>query len=248
MQKNAKTKSIKQKNKTNYNAHYFQERDLLDVHLAETIRLYLQKHNAQKVLDVGCGSGRLIAYLRRHKYTTFGVDSAPEAVTMARRYNPRHSIHLASGLKLPFKKNSMDAVLAISVIEHIDKNKTQAFLKEIKRVLTPHGVVFLVTPNYAAPWRMLQGKHWFGYSDPTHVVFFTPWSLAGKLRNSGFNDVRFWFKTMYNPPYQWELPGIFSRLPNVLKIIVTYLLISTPVCFIRNSFWIAAQVHPKSKQ
>lgn len=228
-----------------YTPQYFAERDLLDIHLATTIRMLLQENQAHKVLDVGCGTGRLVKYLKDHDFTAYGCDVSRLGIQAARKINalPSQVIFKASATHLPFNRQTLDAVLAISVIEHLSPKQGQQFLRESARVLKPGGLFFLVTPNFAAPWRKLQGKKWFGYSDPTHITFYTPAQLSRLIKLFGFVQVRFWFKTPYSPPYAWELPGLLTRLPRGLKIILTYLLISTPLTFVRNNFWLAAKKH-----
>lgn len=224
-----------------YTSIYFAERDHLDVHLAETIHRILAKAGSRKLLDIGCGTGKLIGYLRQKGYDCYGIDPMTEAIRMARQHNPPRKIIKATGTRLPFAANSFDAVISISVIEHIPPKKTRTFLGEMHRVVKKGGTVFLVTPNYASPFRYIQKEKWFGYSDPTHVQFFTPRSLSRILHEDGFRDTRFMFDVPLHPPYEWELPGLLQKLPLSIKSVLTYLLISTPFCFIRNSFWISAK-------
>lgn len=209
-----------------YTKHYFEERDHLDLHVAESIEILMRDNNLTKVLDVGCGTGRLVKFLNDNDVSAIGCDIYEQALITAQKINNKNTIVKAPATKLPFKKNSFDMLTAISLIEHLTKKEANAFLNEAKRVLKPYGFIFIVTPNFASPWRFIQGRKWFGYSDPTHITFFTPLSLANLLKDYGFYNLRFWFKTNY---------------PNYWKNFVYYLLFSTPFCFTRNSFWIAAR-------
>lgn len=228
-----------------YNKKYFQDRDLLDRHLAATIEMLAQEHGLKKILDVGCGAGKLVKYFNDNDFDAMGCDKFPEAIKIAKIVNNSSSIQQAPATNLPFKNHSFDLVTAISVIEHLTENGAKLFLAEAKRVLKPNGFLFMVTPNFAAPWRHIQGKRWFGYSDPTHTHFYTRKSLSGLLKSHEFNNIKFQFKTIYDPPYEWEPPGLLGKLPRPAKSLITFLLISTPVSAIRNSFWIVAQ---KSKK
>ena len=209
-----------------YTKKYFEERDLLDLHLAKTIIILMEENGLEKVLDVGCGTGKLVKFLNDNCFQAYGCDNADIAVNAAQNINKKNAIIKASAIKLPFKKHSFDLISSISTIEHLTKKEAGEFVNEVKRVLKPNGFIFVVTPNFASPWRFIQIKKWFGYSDPTHINFFTPLSLAKLLKDYGFYNPRFWFKTNY--PSNW-------------KNFIYYLLFSTPFCFIRNSFWLAAQ-------
>lgn len=209
-----------------YNELYFSQRDHLDLHIAASIATLMKDNSLKKVLDVGCGTGKLVKYLNENGFQAYGCDNVNIAVKTARKINKKNIIVKAPATKLPFKKNSFDILTAISMIEHLTKKEINAFILEAKRVLKPNGFIFIVTPNLASPWRFIHGKKWFGYSDPTHITFFTPLSLAKLLKQNGFYYPKFWFKTNH---------------PNYWKNFVYYFLFSTPFCFIRNSFWLAAQ-------
>lgn len=213
-------------NVSHYNMKYFTERDYLDMHMAESLKILMKDNGLKKVLDVGCGTGKLVQYLNENGFDAYGCDSEDVAVNLAKKINRRNAISIASATHLPFPNTSFDLITGISLIEHLSKSESIDFLKEVRRVLKPNGFIFVVTPNFASPCRFIQGKKWFGYSDPTHINFFTPLSLANLLKDYGFYNPRFWFKT--NDTNYW-------------KNFVYYLLFSTPFCFIRNSFWIAAQ-------
>ena len=229
-----------------YTPQYFRERDLLIPHLAQTIKKIMLENNLKKALDVGCGTGRLVKFLNASGFEAFGCDISQEATRIAKRVNGRSKIFLAPATKLPAKNGSYDLITAISVIEHLSKNEAQKFLREATRVLKPHGFIFLVTPNFATPIRMVQGKTWFGYSDPTHVNFFTPRQLARELKTCALTNIRTRFQIEYSKSIDWEFPSYFAKLPASAKKFLIYLLFSSPFYIIRNSFWISAQKNGKA--
>jgi len=96
------------------------------------------------VLDVGCGTGTTLRYLRQkghHKLT--GLDISGYAVD---RLNA-DGIHArrGSGVALPFDDASFDVVVAAEVLEHIVRRGR--FAREIRRVLRPGGRAFLFVPD-----------------------------------------------------------------------------------------------------
>lgn len=224
-----------------YNKRYFEERDILIPHLATAIKSLAKKHKLKTVLDVGCGTGRLVNYLNKERIFAYGCDISNEAVKKAIVLNSKRSIYLASADKLPFKNGSFDLVTSISTIEHLDKKSVKKFIEEAGRVLKTKGFIFLVTPNFSSPFRSIYGKNWFGYKDPTHINFFTPNALSNLLKANGFDHINFNFKIPYQNYLEWDFPSFFHKFPKWLKILVIYLLFSTPLSRIRNSFWISAQ-------
>ncbi len=224
-----------------YTKAYFKKRDHLDLHIAESIRQFMNERKLKSLLDVGCGTGRMVKYFNDKNFKALGCDIYDDALKTARRINNKKSIIKAPATKLPFKRSSFDMLTAISLIEHLTPREAEKFIKEAKRVLKPGGFIFLVTPNYSTPIRLLQGKKWFAYSDPTHINFYTPKSLAALLRLFGFINTKTRFKITYGPTFDWEFPPLFGKLPSWTKFLLVYLFFSSPISIVRNSFWMAAQ-------
>ncbi len=225
----------------NYNKAYFEDRDYLDQLVAQSLQIILKENNLKSLLDVGCGTGRLVKFFRKKGFTVYGCDTADEAIKMARKNNGRNTIKEAQATRLPFKQQSFDIVSAISLIEHLSKKEARAFLLDTSRVLRPHGFVFLITPNYSSPFRYLFGKKWFAYKDPTHINFFTPKSIKLLLTKCGFKNVKFRHKSAYNVPFDWYLPSALRKLPMPFKNLLNYLMVSSPLSTFRDSIWVSAE-------
>jgi tellurite methyltransferase len=129
----------------------------------------------QKVLDVGCGSGRNLPYFLQNGYQVYGIDPNPEAVaqvqslakTLAADANSAKNFTVAKAEDMPFNKNTFDLVICSAVLHFAnDSNHFDAMLRSIWRVLKPGGFLFtrlasdigiehLVTPlensRYALP-------------------------------------------------------------------------------------------------
>ena len=226
--------------KIHYDRKYFEDRDRLDLHIVESIKILMQDNNLKRVLDVGCGTGKIVQFFNQQGFNAIGCDKSKIAIEVAKKVSKKSFI-VASATKLPFKTGSFDLVISISTIEHLIQDDVRQFLQEACRVLKPHGFIFMITPNYASPLRYLLGKKWFGYSDPTHITFFTPKMLSTRLVQSGFKNIKLRLKTAYNVPSNLHLPGFLRQLPMPIKNALNYLMISSPLSTLRDSFWIAAQ-------
>jgi SAM-dependent methyltransferase len=101
----------------------------------------------KRVLDLGCGEGYGSYLLRREAQRVVGLDNALGTVRHAQLVYPLLRSHFicADGTKLPFRKESFDAVVAFEFIEHIEDQG--AMLEEVARVLGPHGFLLISTPN-----------------------------------------------------------------------------------------------------
>lgn len=101
-----------------------------------------------KLLDVGCGTGIIIPELTRRADEIWAVDVFLQEHSLKEMMRLEAvSVHLAAAdlLQLPFIDGYFDAVLLISVLEHIE-DLSQA-VSEIQRVLRPRGVVVAGFPT-----------------------------------------------------------------------------------------------------
>lgn len=104
-----------------------------------------------RILDVGCGDGQIARALAREGAEVLGIDPTPLHIEVARERagGPRFEIGVAA--HLPVEDESMDAVVACLVFEHIDE--IDAAIAEVARVLRPGGrfAFFLNHPLLQTP-------------------------------------------------------------------------------------------------
>ena len=110
----------------------------------ETLRGFVRSlGHAERVLDLGCGDGRLTAELDAGELTA--ADVSPVALERARRRLPdARIVELEPDAVLPFDDGSFELVLCAETIEHV--RDVQLLLSEIRRVLRPGGTLALTTP------------------------------------------------------------------------------------------------------
>jgi SAM-dependent methyltransferase len=95
-----------------------------------------------RVLDVGCGTGRLLTSLAERGIDAVGVDSSREMLVVARRKLPKASLVEAEAEELPFPDGSFDRVVFHLVVHLVERVKA---LAESYRVLAPGGTLAVVT-------------------------------------------------------------------------------------------------------
>ena len=111
---------------------------LKDVLLAQTVA-DLRIAPGARVLDVGCGIGVLLDRLgSTYRTSSFGVDVSRESLRRGRTESPLGiEAALCDALRLPFADNSIDLVISLDVLEHIDSPNHA--ISEVVRVLRPSG-------------------------------------------------------------------------------------------------------------
>jgi alkylated DNA repair protein alkB family protein 8/tRNA (uracil-5-)-methyltransferase TRM9 len=104
--------------------------------------------DGDKVLDLGCGNGRLVELFNGKAVDYLGVDNSENLLSIAKKRYPKSNFLLADALNLPFPDNSFDAVFSIAVLHHIPGRELRIkFFDEAKRVLKPGGVLVLTVWN-----------------------------------------------------------------------------------------------------
>lgn len=103
----------------------------------------------KKILDIGCGYGWFeLNILKNNPKKITGIEISREDLktAIANVKNKDVDFKIGTAVKLPFKNNSFDLVVAWEVIEHIDKGSEAKMFNEISRVLKKGGVFCLSTP------------------------------------------------------------------------------------------------------
>lgn len=96
-----------------------------------------------RVLDAGCGPGRVTAHLAKLGLAAEGLDLSPAMLDLARAGFPDLSFRLGSLTALPVADESLDGVLCWYSLIHIPPAHRPAVLSEVYRVLVPGGLVLV---------------------------------------------------------------------------------------------------------
>ncbi len=164
---------------------------------------YYQKHlphdRAAAILDIGCGSGGFIHYLRSSGYhKSSGLDISDEQISTAHRLGISGVSQGDFRQLLESTASGYDLIIARDVIEHFSKEEVLDILNLIYGSLLPGGVCIIKTVNAESPF-------WprYRFGDFTHESSFTRTSIETVLRLSGFQTV-----TSYPAPpvftYSWR--------------------------------------------
>lgn len=157
------------------------------------VERFFPKQKDARILEVGCGDGRLIEAARRAGYeNVIGVDASPSMIELARARLEDTGIITdecfilddAATYVSNQQPGSVDLIVAIDVVEHLQLHETIRFFSAARTALSPGGRVLIQVPNGASPFhgRILHG-------DVTHYRAFTDKSVHQIASIAGFRAV-----------------------------------------------------------
>lgn len=146
---------------------------------------YLPKEKSKYIVDLGCGMGHFLYFLKKEGYTNYlGVDVSTENVEFCQ----------SKGFKVielnvfDFLTNcpKVDVFILNDIIEHFSIDDAIRLLDLLREKLSSDGKVIIKTPNGASP---LLGNSSM-YQDITHKFCYTQISLAQILRIVRFEKIK----------------------------------------------------------
>ncbi len=133
--------------------------------------------DGQRILDLGCGSGRMIRILKNFEIDYIGVDVSDNQLNYAKKEDlgkiKNTEFIVQNILDLDFKKSSFDIVLCIATFHHIKTKKDRIkLLKNIHFWLKPSGLLLMTN------WNLLQKKYFkyiFNFQKHSWNDFIVPY-------------------------------------------------------------------------
>lgn len=186
----------------------------------------------QRVLDIGCASGHLLAALK----PSFGVgiDVAPSAVAEARRAYPGQHLHFLEGdgadpRLLAQAGGPFDAVVMVNVVTHL--TDVQRTLEALRAVCHPRTRVFIY--SYSRLWQpvlrlaeILRLKH-----RPPPDAWLPPEEVRAMLHLADYEVVRHDYQIVFPahvPLFSDLLNRYVGRLPGIEWLSLMYGIVARP--------------------
>lgn len=145
-----------------------------------------------RVLDIGSADGMFTKVIleKSHAESVIGIDVLRPSVNWANKHwkaYPQMKFRVGDAHNLDFKSNTIDAVVALEVLEHVFK--PSFVLKEVKRVLKKGGYAVFLVPSDSLLFRIIwffwtkfRGKIW----KETHIQTYRNNYLPRLARQTGF--------------------------------------------------------------
>lgn len=166
----------------------------------------------KSVLDVGCGSSSPLAKVKKNFYSV-GVDAFKPSIKKSKKDRIHNDYKLGDVLKIGkyFPEKSFDAVVALDLIEHLEKKDGFNLLKQMESIAKKK--IILMTPNGFVAQHPLE--------DNPYQIHKSGWGILDfkKMRYKvygirGFKFIRGEYATIkYKPWFLWGAVSVISQFP-----------------------------------
>lgn len=160
--------------------------------ISNIIEKYKSNEN-EKILDVGCGTGGNLTFLKQFGNVT-SLEMSEEAISYFRLTNPHETVYqgyLPNSFPKELKKEKFTFITMFDVLEHIEEESES--LQVIKNKLAKDGVLLCTVPAYQCLWSKSDEKLW-------HKRRYTKKQLCSVLEENGFKiEYSTYFNTFLFP-------------------------------------------------
>jgi SAM-dependent methyltransferase len=164
----------------------------------EHFEKYKGNISSAKILDFGCGWGRIIRYFIKDipASNLWGCDPTSEMITLCNEQNKWANFETINpDPPTPFEENSFDMIYSFSVFSHLSEDFHYKVLQEIKRILKPGGIYMTTTRNRDF---ILDGNS--GFTDiPNSLSLYDKGSYVHLSHNS--DKWRYWGESAISKQY-----------------------------------------------
>jgi 2-polyprenyl-3-methyl-5-hydroxy-6-metoxy-1,4-benzoquinol methylase len=150
-----------------------------------------------RLIDVGCGTGELLAVARDRGWNVIGIDPVADQAEHARSER-QLDVRAATLEEFGKPEHPFDAVTAFHVLEHMPE--PIAFARGLSEIARPGGSLMIEVPNFDSLERKRRGPRWGHLRPLEHLVHYTPDSLRRVLESAGLEQVTTRTVTWVGPP------------------------------------------------
>ena len=109
--------------------------------LKYTLEAISMNDSRQKILEAGCGAGRILSYLYDKNFNVVGIEFIQSAVEKIKKKYSNIQVYTMDILKTSFTDNEFDTILAFGLYHNFQLHDFKKSLIETKRILKDNGIL-----------------------------------------------------------------------------------------------------------
>jgi SAM-dependent methyltransferase len=162
-----------------------------------------------RILDLGCGPGRDVAYFHALGHQVVGLDGAARFVEMARRLTGCEILH-QDFLDLSLQEERFDGIFANASLFHVPMSELDRVLGQLHAALASRGVLFASNPHG-------QGRNFERFSGERFGSFLTLETWRELLTRAGFEELEHYYRPEGRPREEQPWLATVWRKPFVVS-------------------------------
>ena len=182
---------------------------------------YIKKFENPKIIDIGCGSGRLYSFLKNHleNFEYIGIDQSEDLIKTAKNSLP--NVKFLNSDLLDIEKLNLgkfDIVISLAMFHHLDKKDQTKGAGLLSNVLKKDGYLMITVWNL---WNKKNKKNWWRFMKDRLFLskekFKEKYNLEKFKVGNSQNVITIWKKDFKTTLYYYafrkiELKNIFKRI------------------------------------
>lgn len=161
-----------------------------------------KQKNKASFLDIGCGDGEIVYFLRKFGWKSFGFE-------IGKKKYQRQIYFNSNLLRVNFFNKKFNVIRLSHVLEHL--NNPDDYLNKIYKLLKKKGLLYLSLPSSSSLNAKIFSKYWMGYDVPRHQINYNFNNLLNLLNKHGFKLIKYQYNSnMFTQSLSWFLEDKFN--------------------------------------
>lgn len=139
-----------------------------------------------RLLDIGCAAGFSLTAAAKIGWEAYGVELSSYSASMAVKRSGTDRVFCGKIDQASYPAGFFSAIMMTDLLEHVAD--PASFLAEVRRILAPHGVILIVTPDAGSLTCRAMGRRWPHFK-LEHLYYYDSRTLSRLLERHGFTPL-----------------------------------------------------------
>jgi SAM-dependent methyltransferase len=170
----------------------------------ENIDFFIDKLNGDKILDIGCGSGRDAEYFVSKGLDVIGIDLSDRFIEISQAKVPKAKFIKMDMRNIDFPVEYFDGIWLMASLLHIPKLEVKYTIIKFKEVLKTNGIIY-ISVKLGEGEKFVKRDRYKGLEK--FFAFYTESEISNLLEDFGFEIIKL---SLYKVPKQDTWIDVFA--------------------------------------